>query len=186
MKYLALFLLLILAGAGCTAKTISQTDLKTESTDTTADNGGEEAVAEYPDASVETKAGLKTETTIKTDEGAEIIVETEESVSAEEDADVPVVDFVLGDAKTKIDMEATNFSFSPKNIEVNAGEKVQIMFTKNVGFHTFVIDEISLKHAVKQGEALSFTAPKEPGTYPFYCDIGSHRAQGMEGTLVVK
>jgi len=67
-----------------------------------------------------------------------------------------------------------------------AAEKIQITFAKNVGFHTFVIDKLNVKHAIKQGEALTFTAPKEPGSFPFYCDIGSHQAQGMEGVLIVK
>jgi plastocyanin len=30
------------------------------------------------------------------------------------------------------------------------------------------------------------TAKLKPGTYTFYCPVGSHRAQGMEGKLVVK
>jgi hypothetical protein len=30
-----------------------------------------------------------------------------------------------------------------------------------------------------------FTAPTEPGDYGFWCDVGSHRFQGMTGLLTV-
>ncbi len=32
----------------------------------------------------------------------------------------------------------------------------------------------------------SVTADLKPGTYEFYCPVGSHRSQGMEGKLTVK
>ena len=32
----------------------------------------------------------------------------------------------------------------------------------------------------------SVTADLKAGTYTFYCPVGNHRAEGMEGTLTVK
>jgi plastocyanin len=36
------------------------------------------------------------------------------------------------------------------------------------------------------GSKTSVTADLEAGTYTYYCPVGDHRAQGMEGTLTVK
>ena len=36
------------------------------------------------------------------------------------------------------------------------------------------------------GAKTSVTADLKAGTYTFYCPVGDHRAQGMEGTLTVK
>jgi plastocyanin len=35
-------------------------------------------------------------------------------------------------------------------------------------------------------DTTSVTADLEPGTYEFYCPVGNHAAEGMEGTLTVK
>jgi len=85
-----------------------------------------------------------------------------------------------------VSMEAGNFFFEPAVISVEAGAEVTVMFVKNSGHHTFVIDEIGVKQTIVEGESVTFTAPSEAGSYAFYCDIGLHRANGMEGVLVVK
>jgi len=36
------------------------------------------------------------------------------------------------------------------------------------------------------GDKTSVTADLKAGTYTFYCPVGNHRAEGMEGTLTVK
>ena len=36
------------------------------------------------------------------------------------------------------------------------------------------------------GGKATLTADLKPGTYTFYCPVGDHRADGMEGTLTVK
>lgn len=91
-------------------------------------------------------------------------------------------------AKTalSVNMASANFSFSPKTIEAKPGQQVDITFTSNEGFHTIVIDAVNFKQTVESGETVSFTAPTAPGSYPYYCDVGSHRMKGMEGTLIVK
>ncbi len=104
-----------------------------------------------------------------------------------EDDGVQVMEVVLGgSADVNLDMVSGNFFFEPSVINAAPGESIKITFTENSGFHTFVIDELQLSFAITAGEALKFTAPTEPGSYSFYCDIGSHRAFGMEGTLIVQ
>jgi plastocyanin len=81
-----------------------------------------------------------------------------------------------------------NFSFSPTAITVKQGDRVQITFKNNNGFHDFVIDEYGV--ATKQAqspatEVLEFTADKL-GSFEYYCSVGTHRAMGMKGTLLVE
>jgi len=85
-----------------------------------------------------------------------------------------------------VSMTSGNFFFEPTTINAEAGQEVQVTFSKNTGFHTFVIDEIDINSQIEEGETVTFTAPTEPGSYAFYCDVGDHRAQGMEGTLIVE
>jgi len=85
-----------------------------------------------------------------------------------------------------ISMDAGNFFFSPSTITAEAGQTVHVTIESNEGFHTFVIDAINFKRSTKTGETMTFVAPTTPGTYEFYCDIGSHQSMGMTGTLIVK
>ena len=83
-------------------------------------------------------------------------------------------------------MELDNFSIAPSSITVAPGDKVSLTFTKVTGFHTFVIDALGINFSASQDEKLNFSAPSQPGRYPYYCDIGSHRSFGMEGVLIVE
>lgn len=83
-------------------------------------------------------------------------------------------------------MDAGNFFFSPNTVTANAGQKVSITFKNVNGTHTFAIDQLGIEQNVSAGGVVTFTAPNKPGRYPFYCSIGSHRAMGMEGTLIVE
>lgn len=81
-----------------------------------------------------------------------------------------------------------NFKFDPSEIRVNAGDTVKITFTNAEGFHDLVINEFSAKTAqIKSGESetIEFVADKV-GTFEYYCSVGSHRAQGMVGKLIVE
>lgn len=84
-----------------------------------------------------------------------------------------------------VTMKAENFSYDPKVITALPGQKVEVNFSAVTGFHDFVIDGV-VSMAIAAGKVVSFTAPTVPGSYPFYCSIGSHRTMGMEGTLIVK
>lgn len=88
----------------------------------------------------------------------------------------------------EIVVEGNEFSFTPESITLNKGESVRLTF-KNTGKlpHNFTIDElgISSKTVSPDGEdTIDFTVDKS-GTFTFYCSVGNHRAQGMEGKLEV-
>ncbi len=89
----------------------------------------------------------------------------------------------------EIVVSGDEYSFSPSNIALKDGETVKITF-KNTGSlpHNLVMGEF--RTATKtigagQEDSVTITADKT-GTYTFYCDIGNHRQQGMEGKVEVK
>ena len=102
------------------------------------------------------------------------------------DADIPVTDIYLGEAQVKVNMEVSNFAFSPAVINAKVGNAVQITFTKVEGTHTFIVDGTNASFNIAQGEKDIFTAPSKPGSYQFYCNIPGHKEKGMVGTLLVK
>jgi plastocyanin len=85
-------------------------------------------------------------------------------------------------------VNGTNFAFDPKTITVKKGDKVKITFNSTQGFHDFVVDEYGLATKQMQSpgtEVLEFVANK-PGSFEYYCSVGSHRQMGMVGTLKVE
>lgn len=83
---------------------------------------------------------------------------------------------------------ATNFSFDIKEIKVSKGDAITITLNNTEGFHDWNIDEFNARtQKLNQGasETITFIADKT-GTFEYYCSIGSHRAMGMKGSLVVE
>lgn len=114
-------------------------------------------------------------------------------------------------ASTEINVEATDFAYTPLSITVPAGEPVTLKLTnKGAVEHDYVIEYINVTDVVasesmpaehhqmgdmpdydlhffaKAGEiaTLQFTA-LEPGTYEVFCSIEGHKEAGMVGTLIV-
>ena len=82
----------------------------------------------------------------------------------------------------------SNFSFSPKEIKVKKGDRVKIIFQNSGGMHNWVIDEFNARTSVLQSgqkAEVEFVADKT-GTFEYYCSVGSHRAMGMKGNLIVE
>ncbi len=91
-------------------------------------------------------------------------------------------------AKVTVDVKNNGFSFSPKEIKVKQGQVVTLNFLNTGGMHDLVIDELAVKTPIIQVGATAsatFVATKT-GTFTYYCSVGNHRAQGMEGTLIVE
>lgn len=82
-----------------------------------------------------------------------------------------------------------NYGYNLEEIVVNEGDTVTINFVSTDGFHDWVVDEFDAATAkVRPGDAVTsvtFVADKT-GTFEYYCSVGSHRAQGMVGNLVVQ
>ena len=83
-------------------------------------------------------------------------------------------------------IEAREFSLTPKQISINEGDNVSILF-KNVGTvaHSFEIDELGVRIAPIQpgeSETINFIA-NQAGTFDFRCSVIGHAAAGMKGVL---
>lgn len=90
-------------------------------------------------------------------------------------------------ATREFTIDASNFSFSESEIEVNRGERVRITLTNTVGTHDLVVEGYDVRTQILQAgesETIEFIAD-EVGTFEYYCSIGNHRATGMVGTLIV-
>lgn len=193
-KFLAILGILVLVGAGCATKT----EVSTKNNATTAPEAQQQTTSTESDsvkAEVEVSPQIETSpttepeiTTIVGGNNVEMKVKTtpSEDVGKEPPAEENVVDVVLGDEVAQtINMEIGNFFFKPSVINAKPGDRVKLTFTKNAGFHTFVIDNVA-NIDIAEGESFIFSAPAKAGSYEFYCDVGSHKAMGMKGTLIVK
>lgn len=87
-----------------------------------------------------------------------------------------------------INVEGSEFSFTPVAITAKPGEAIKVNF-KNTGTveHTFVIKDLNFKLTAQPGATVSgvFTAPNASGTHAINCDIAGHTEAGMLGTLTV-
>lgn len=87
----------------------------------------------------------------------------------------------------EIPVRATSFRFTPKTIDLDAGEKVAIVLTSTDVEHDFTVE--GGDHVVHAGggkTAEGGLTIEKPGTYTFYCSVSGHRQAGMSGTLVVR
>lgn len=81
----------------------------------------------------------------------------------------------------------SNFKFNPSNLSVNKGDTVKITFKNAEGFHDLKIDELGVATKQISGgneETITFVADKV-GSFVYYCSVGTHRQNGMWGTLTV-
>jgi plastocyanin len=79
-----------------------------------------------------------------------------------------------------IGISGSGRSFTPSGISAQQGELVQFSF--NGGGHTFTIDALGVNISGSGSQQVTLS---QAGTFTFYCAVGSHRADGMEGTLNV-
>ena len=93
--------------------------------------------------------------------------------------------------KTNATESATGFGFTTKSLSAKAG-KVTITMDNpsgNKAPHDIAIDGngVDVKgEVVKPGAGTSTVSTDlKAGTYKFYCSVGQHRKNGMEGTLTV-
>jgi plastocyanin len=75
-----------------------------------------------------------------------------------------------------------DFAFSPADITIAAGGKVELTNTGQVP-HTFTLTDTDVDVTVEAGEDASVDITLDPGTYELMCRF--HAGQGMVGTLTV-
>jgi uncharacterized cupredoxin-like copper-binding protein len=109
-----------------------------------------------------------------------------------------------GKASAKINVEMTDFAFTPNQFTIPAGEEITLNITHDgLVEHDFVImklntdvgghfneeDLINVYWQVKvqpgDSQTVIFTAPGEPGTYQIVCGMAGHVEAGMVGQLAV-
>jgi len=87
-----------------------------------------------------------------------------------------------------------NFAFyqdgvSNPDLVVQEGDIVRIEFESTEGMHDWVVDAFDASTEVVTTSdgmtAVEFVADTA-GTYEYYCSVGSHRANGMYGNLIVE
>jgi len=86
--------------------------------------------------------------------------------------------------------EQGGLSFAPKALQAKAGTvTLKLANPGSNGMpHAIAIEGqgVAQVGAIAQpGGSSTVTAKLAPGTYTFYCPVGSHRANGMEGKLAV-
>ena len=109
-----------------------------------------------------------------------------------------------GGPSTKINVEMTDFAFTPNQFTVPAGEEI----TVNIAHHGIVVHEfIIMNPGTSAGDhfdeedkpnvytivevhpdhsqQFTFTAPSQPGEYQIVCGIAGHLESGMTATLTV-
>lgn len=117
-------------------------------------------------------------------------METEEEMSEDDSADIEIdtgIDVAAGEVK-EFTVDGFNFGYSMSEIRVKQGDTVTINLTSSDGFHDWVVDEFdAATDKIREGETTSVTfVADQAGSFEYYCSVGSHRANGMVGTLIVE
>jgi len=163
--------------------------------------GGYYWLAGPPNQVAEPETTPVSETTeiVPVEEEAEVVAEESETeTGGDDDAamdDDAVMEFPIPDdaedpiiAVKEFDLKGFNFGYDVKEIRVKEGDTVTINLTVAGGFHDWVVAEFSAATGrIQPGGATSITfIADKKGTYEYYCSVGSHRAAGMVGTLIVE
>ena len=122
------------------------------------------------------------------DEPAAAPAPTEAATEAPTKAPTEAAD--SGDAKLKIAADPGGAkAFTESNLTAKAG-KVTIEFANQSQLpHAVEIEGNGIEEeteTVTGKDAEPITVDLKPGEYDFYCPVGDHRAEGMEGKLTVR
>jgi plastocyanin len=79
-----------------------------------------------------------------------------------------------------------SLEFDPTELTAEAGEVTFSYDNPSQVPHAFAIDDVEGATDTITESQDELTVELEPGTYTFYCPVGSHRQAGMEGTLTVE
>jgi plastocyanin len=90
-----------------------------------------------------------------------------------------------------VSVTETEFAISPSTLNLKAGTYViQLQNSGKLPHDLHIVDSSNQPVAgttavLEAGGTASFTATLKAGTYTMFCAVDGHRAQGMQGTVVV-
>lgn len=95
-----------------------------------------------------------------------------------------------GGAGETVEVSLTDFAIDPPNPTVPAGTVTFAVANDGATVHNLEIEgngvEEELEPDLQAGDSGELTVDLQPGTYEYYCPIGSHAEMGMEGELTVE
>ena len=93
------------------------------------------------------------------------------------------------EAGTATPVSLTDFAIDPANPRVNSGPVTFSVTNDGSAPHALEIEGSGVEEATEVldgGGSAELSVDLEPGEYEWYCPVGDHAAQGMEGTLTVE
>lgn len=87
-----------------------------------------------------------------------------------------------------VEIVATGFSYNPVEIQVKAGEVVNLSLVNKDGdsVHDIMVPGMRVRLLAPPGQTVSGAIrANRPGTYEFFCSIPGHRESGMVGRILV-
>jgi plastocyanin len=87
-----------------------------------------------------------------------------------------------------IDVSATEFAFTPADLEAEPGRLTIVLTNDGTMPHAITVEGNGVEttsNTINPGESTELTLDLAEGTYEIYCPIGNHRQEGMVGALTV-
>lgn len=87
-----------------------------------------------------------------------------------------------------VEIVATDFSYNPVEIQVKAGEVVNLSLVNkdDDSVHDIMVPGLRVRLLAPPGQTVAGAIrANRPGTYRFFCSIPGHRESGMVGRIVV-
>jgi uncharacterized cupredoxin-like copper-binding protein len=97
--------------------------------------------------------------------------------------DLPAVD---AETSPRMEVSATEMSFTPDAIAVDAGDVEVVLHNEGSVLHDLHIGEEPFIVEAEAGQTATGDISLDPGRYQFYCSLPGHRDAGMEGVLEVR
>lgn len=101
------------------------------------------------------------------------------------DASSPTSSQTPAPAGVVLDVQGTEYSFTPSALKASAGTTTIRFTNKGAVDHDFSIDVLGVHLTAKPGKTAEATATLKAGTYTVHCAIPGHTQSGMHGTLTV-
>ena len=88
-----------------------------------------------------------------------------------------------------VSLSETEFKIDPADATAKSGSVTFDVSNDGSTVHDLEVEGNGVEEStdpIEAGSSDQLTVDLKPGTYEIYCNIGDHRAQGMEGTLTVQ